>query len=113
MFLLKNFHRDDNEVMGREVRSAMIKAAFSGELVFDEVVNLIQCEEACEEHLPAILFGLSKATASFLKSLEKSGIAGRRLYEGMIDVWLNDVDDDYDYFKNWIRDMNERRLGIK
>ena len=91
--------------------ATMIKVAFSGELVSDEVVNCIECEEAAEEHVPAIIFGLTRATASFLKSLESSGINAKRLHEEMLNIWLGI--DDYDYFEKWIKELNERRLGIK
>jgi len=107
-----SFFRKRNDSCDCEVKAAMIKAAFSGELFCDEVVNCIECEEAMEEHVPAIMFGLTRATASFLKALEQSGIVGSRLFEEMLNVWMNDVDD-YEYFKEWTHKLTEHKLGIK
>lgn len=97
---------------GADVKAEMIKAAFNGEIFCDDVVNCIKCEDAMEEHVPAILFGLTRATASFLKSLEKSDIHAKRLFEAMLNVWLNDVDD-FGYFDNWTKKLREHRLGVK
>ena len=97
---------------GADVKAAMIKVASSGELFCDEVVNCIECEDASAEHVPAIIFGLTRATASFLKSLEKSDIHAKKFFEEMLNVWLNDIDD-YPYFDKWIQEMNHRKLGLK
>ena len=106
------FSRNMNNSSVEDVKAVMIKAAFNGELFCDEAVNLIECEEASVEHLPAIIFGLTRATASFLKSLEKTEIHAKSLFEGMLNVWLNDVDD-YDYFEKWVRELNEHQYGLK
>ena len=110
--ILNIFGRTQNNSKGIDIKVAMIQAAYSGELFCDEVVNCIECEDASEEQVPAIIFGLTRATASFLKSLEKSGINAKRLYEGMFDVWYNDVDD-YTFFEKWVKELQERRLGLK
>lgn len=106
------FFRNLRDSKGCDVKAAMLKVAFSGELFTDEVVNCIECEEADPEHVPAIIFGLTRATASFLKSLEKSDIHAKKLFEEMLSVWLYDVDD-YAYFDKWIQEMNQRKLGLK
>lgn len=106
------FFRKRSDSCDCEVKAAMIKAAFSGELFCDEVVNCIECEEAAEEHVPAIIFGLTRATASFLKSLEESDIHAKSLFDAMLNVWLEDVDD-FEYFDKWSRKLRERRLGVK
>lgn len=107
------FSRDtNNSTVDDNVMAVMLKNACNGEFFCDEAVNLIECEEASVEHLPAILFGLTRATASFLKSLEKTEIHAKSLFEGMLNVWLNDVDD-YDYFEKWVRELNEHQYGLK
>jgi hypothetical protein len=110
--ILNIFRRTPIDRGGADIKAAMIKAAYSGELFCDEVVNCIECEDASEEQVPAIICGLTRATASFLKSLEKSEINAKRLYDGMFDVWYNDVDD-YAFFEKWVKELKERRLGLK
>ena len=95
-----------------DVKAVMIKSAFNGDFVCEDVVNCIESEEATDEQIPAIMFGLTRATASFLKALEQSGTAGRKLFGAMLNVWLEDVDD-YEYFKTWSKELKEHRLGIK
>ena len=56
------FFRKRSDSCDCEVKAAMIKAAFSGELFCDEVVNCIECEDASEEQVPAIIFGLTSAS---------------------------------------------------
>lgn len=112
MKILDFFRRTPKNSKGTDIKAAMIKAAFSGDFVCDDVVDTISCHDATVENIPAIIFGLTRATASFLKSLENSGIAAKRQYGEMLNVWLMDVDD-YDYFQKWTKEMNEHRLGLK
>lgn len=112
MKILNIFRRGPKSSKVGDIKAAMIQAAYSGELFCDEVVNCIECEEAAEEHVPAVVFGLTRATASFLKSLEASGINAKRLYEEMFNVWYYDVDD-YAFFEKWVTELKKRRLGLK
>lgn len=109
---LVSFFRKRNDSCDCEVKAAMIKAAFNGDWVCDEVVETIICHDATENNVPVILFGLTRATASFLKSLEKSDIHAKRLFDGMLNVWLKDVDD-FNYFDKWSKNLRDNRLGIR
>ena len=109
---LVSFFRKRNDSCDCDVKAAMIKAAFNGDWVCDEVVETIRSQDATDHNAPAILFGLTRATASFLKSLEKSDIHAKRLFDGMLNVWLKDVDD-YDCFDEWSKNLRDHRLGIK
>lgn len=109
---LRFFRRNQNNSKVRDIQVAMIKAAFNGDYLCDEVVEIVEYEDATDERIPAILYGLSRATASLLKSLEKAGVPARKLYDGMLNVWLEDVKDDYDYFGNWIQKLENNRLEI-
>ena len=109
---LVSFFRKCNDSCDCEVKATMIKAAFNGDWVCDEIVETIICHDATENNVPVILFGLTRATASFLKSLEKSDIHAKRLFDGMLNVWLKDVDD-LNYFDKWSKNLRENRLGIR
>ena len=85
---LVSFFRKRNDSCDCDVKAAMIKAAFNGDWVCDEIVEAIRSQDATDHNVPAILFGLTRATASFLKSLEKSDIHAKRLFDGMLNVWL-------------------------
>lgn len=95
-----------------DVMAVMIKAAASGGFICSDIAGVISDEPATDEHIPAILFGLSRATASYLKSLEGSGVPARKLFEGMLSVWLDDVNDDRHYFEAWIQNLKDLRIGI-
>lgn len=109
--ILNIFRRTPIDRGGADIKAAMIKAAFLGDFVCDSVVDVIQDENATDKQVHAILFGLSRATASFLKSLEASGVPAKRLYDGMLNVWLEDVND-YGYFDKWIQKLNNWRMGL-
>lgn len=96
-----------------DVMAVMIKAAASGGFLSSDIADVVSDEPATEEHIPAILFGLSRATARYLKSLEGSGVPARKLFEDMLNVWLDDVNDDRHYFEAWIQKLEDWRLGIE
>ncbi len=102
-------HRGSDTI---DVMAVMIKAAASGGYLSSDIASVISDEPATEEHIPAILFGLSRATASYLKSLEASGVPARELFEDMLNVWLDDVNDDRHYFEAWIQKLEDWRIGI-
>lgn len=110
--ILSIFRRNPNNSKVGDIKAAMIQAAFCGDFVCDEVVDLIQGEDATDKQIHAILFGLSRATASFLKSLETSGVPAKRLYDDMLNVWLDDVND-YGYFDKWIQKLENWRMGLE
>lgn len=87
------FQRGDNEVMGRDVKVAMIQAAPQGELFYEDVADAINYNLATPELITPTLFALTRATGMLLKSLDKVGYPVKDQYDAMLDVWLNDVDD--------------------
>lgn len=111
MKILNFFRRTPIDRGGTDIKAAMIKAAFSGDFVCDEVVDVIQSQDATDKQVHATLFGLSRATASFLKSLEESGVPAKRLYDDMLNVWLEDVND-YNYFDKWTQELDNWRIGL-
>ena len=109
---IKNFFRRRDDSATCDVKAVMIKAAFNGDFVCDGFVDLLKSEEAEDAHIPVIMFGLTRATASFLKALERTGIRARSQFEAMLNVWLNDVED-YDYFEKWAVELEEHRMGLR
>ena len=87
------FQRGNNEVMGRDVKVAMIQAAPQAVFIYEDVANAINDSLATPENINATLFALTRATGMLLKSLDKVGYPVKDQYDAMLDVWLNDVDD--------------------
>ena len=94
------FQRGDNEVMGRDVKVAMIQAASEAEFIYYDVADVINENLATPELITPALFALTRATGMLLKSLDKVGYPVKDQYDAMLDVWLNDVDDIDDPFKS-------------
>ena len=109
--ILNIFRRGPKTSKVGDIKAAMIKAAFLGDFVCDEVVDVIQSQDATDKQIHATLFGLSRATASFLKSLEESGVPAKRMYDDMLNVWLEDVND-YNYFDEWTQKLDNWRMGL-
>lgn len=109
--ILNFFRRGPKTSKVGDIKAAMIEAAFLGDFVCDEVVDVIQSQDATDKQVHATLFGLSRATAGFLKSLEKSGVPAKRLYDDMLNVWLED-DDDYGYYVKWIKSFENWKMGL-
>ena len=93
MKLFKFFQRGDNEVMGRDVKVAMIQAAPQAVFIYEDVANAINDSLATPENINATLFALTRATGMLLKSLDKVGYPVKDQFDAMLDVWLKDVDD--------------------
>ncbi len=87
------FRRGDNQVMGRDVKVAMIQAASDAEFIYYDVADYINENLATPEMITPILFALTRATGMLLKSLDKVGYPVKDQYDAMLDIWLNDVDD--------------------
>jgi len=89
-----NFFRcGDNQVMGRDVKVAMIQAAPQAVFIYEDVADAINDNLATPELITPTLFALTRATGMLLKSLDKVGYPVKDQYDAMLDVWLNDVDD--------------------
>ena len=82
------FRRGDNQVMGRDVKVAMIQAAPQGELFYEDVADAINYNLATPELITPTLFALTRATGMLLKSLDKVEYPLKDQYKGSFNNLL-------------------------
>ena len=113
MNILNFFRRSPKNSKARDIKTVMIQSAVCGDFICSDFVNLIRSQEATDKQVPVILYALSLATSSFLKSLEENGIPGKRMYLEMLEVWFNDFKNDQDFFDEWSQMLDYWRMGIE
>ena len=112
MNIINFFRRSPKNSKARDIKTVMIQSAVCGDFICGDFVSLIKSQEATDNQVPVILYALSRATSCFLKSLEESGIPGKRMYLEMLEVWFNDFKNNQDYFDEWFQMLDFWRKGI-